>query len=298
MKELIGKVSAVFKKAFGRTPLKLRIDDILGEALELNRYTDIVNLKEETGDLLSSALMLCHEAGWDPEELVNATLTKIERRAAQYASLGRKKKVAIVGGAFNPPHVGHIGVAKVCLDAVNVFDEVWLMPCFKHMFGKKMADYEHRLEMCRLATESDLRIRVSDFERDLAGESYYLVQRLLDFYHDEYDFSLVIGLDNANSFTQWVNSEHLERLIRFVVVQRQGEKLDSSVDWYRKTPHIFIPNEGVIPNISSTKIRDWIKQRGDGQVPAIIGSDLLGNFLPARVVSYIRENGLYEWRDW
>lgn len=295
MKAIVSKVSAVFKKAFGRTPLKLRVQDILGEALELNRFTDIVNLREETGDLLASVLMLCDEAGWNPEELIESTLIKIERRSAQYSSLGRKVKVAVVGGAFDPPHKGHIGVAQIVLNATNAFDEVWLMPCFKHMYGKKMSPYEDRLAMCREAAKTDLRIRVSDFERDLSGESYHLVQKLVDIYHDEYEFSLVIGLDNANSFEKWVNSEHLERLVRFVVVQRQGEEINNTITWYRKEPHIFIPNEGVIPEISSTLVKQWIKLAMDGNA---LYFKRLREYVPNSVIGYIGDKELYGWRKY
>ena len=78
IKSLINKNSDLFKKAFSRTSLKDGLDDILNEALELSRYTDFNNLKEELGDLLCSVLARIEELGLDPVDLVNATHEKIE----------------------------------------------------------------------------------------------------------------------------------------------------------------------------------------------------------------------------
>ena len=106
------KIAEKFTMAFGRTPIKQRLEDILGEAIELSRFVDIPNLKEEAGDLLCSTIQLCNECGWNADELIDATLTKIDRRKEQYKSLGRKTKIAALGGAFNPITLGHIEVAR------------------------------------------------------------------------------------------------------------------------------------------------------------------------------------------
>lgn len=72
-----------------------------------------------------------------------------------------------------------------------------------------------------------------EIRHDLAGETYHFVNRLKndpDF--ENYDFSFIIGLDNANSFHSWVNADQLERMIRFVVAPRQGEVRDDRVNWW------------------------------------------------------------------
>ena len=109
-------ISKVFKKAFGRTPLVERLNDISRETSELTRFLDLENLQEEGGDLLCSVLQLFSENRWDTEQVIEKTLTKIKRRQRQYGTLGRKTKVAILGGAFDPPHLGHIQVAQAVLN--------------------------------------------------------------------------------------------------------------------------------------------------------------------------------------
>ena len=57
--------------------------------------------------------------------------------------------VALLGGSFNPPHVGHL-LAAHYVRATQGVDEVWLMPAYHHPFGKALADFEHRAAMCEL----------------------------------------------------------------------------------------------------------------------------------------------------
>jgi len=288
------RVESCFLSAFGRTPLRARLEDIERECQELLKYTDLKNLKEETGDLLASLLQLCNENGWEADHLVLDTILKIHRREKQYHSLGRKHKIALLGGAFDPPTIGHIKLAQFVLNASRTFDEAWLVPCFKHLYNKEMVDSGLRYEMCELAAEADGRIKVFDYEirNKLGGETYNFVNRLLeeDFAKDKYDFSYIIGLDNANSFHNWVNFEDLERRIRFVVVSRKGIKRDESVDWYLKPPHIFLAAEEEIPEISSTIIRNAIRSNHDD------GNGLLSFFekyLDLKVYEYIKKNRLY-----
>lgn len=291
------KVNSVFESNFSRTPLRQRLEDIFKESCELYRYTDMRNLKEETGDVLASVIQLCNENGWDISELINDTLAKIERRQSQYKALGRKKEIALLCGAFNPITVGHIKLAQFVLDSSRTFDEVWVNPCYKHMYNKDMVSPEHRLEMCKLAVKADGRIKIFDYEikHKLGGETYHFVKRLLEesFAKDEYNFSYIIGLDNANTFDKWVNYQDLERMIRFVVVSRKGVIRNDKVDWYLKQPHIFLQAENEIPEISSTDIRTlFINYYGTGCYDGV--KNQIIRYLNKDVFEYIVNNNLYK----
>ena len=215
-------------------------------------------------------------------------------RAVLAGVLGRKTTVAILGGAFNPVTLDHIRVAQFVLNTSRTFDEVWLMPCFSHLYHKELVSAEQRLEMCRIAAKKDGRIRVSDYEikHELSGETYQLVKRLQsdpELLSDRFDFSLIIGMDNANTFDKWVNYENLERMIRFVVVPRVGVLRDSKVNWYLKPPHIYLADtDKVIGDGSSTKVREAFKKG--------LGWDT-ENLLDQGVYQYIKDHDLYEEKD-
>ena len=287
MNKIQTDVNKVFVDNFGYTPFKERMTDIQNQYLRLLKWTDVKNIKENSGNLLSSLIQLCTESDWDIEDVINNTLQTINGRSEQYKTLGRKINVAILGGAFNPIHNGHIQLAQFVLDSTNTFDEVWLMPAYNHMYNKDMVDSEKRLEMCKIACKIDHRIKTFDFEikHKLRGETYYFIKKLKEEKKllDKYNFALIIGLDNANSFDKWVNYEELEKVAQFIVVPRKGIKRDYDVDWYLQKPHIFINSETPILDISSTEIRNMIKENNNN----------IFNFLDNNIFNYIKTNNLY-----
>lgn len=299
-KEIQNLIDKTFRKHFGYTPITERLDDIQSECLELMKWSDINNLKEEVGHLLSSTLQLCNENGFDPEELVRNTLKTIDGRAEQYKSLGRKINVAILGLAGNPIHLGHIQLAQFVLNVSKKIDEVWLMPSYDHMQKNNMVSAEHRFEMCKIAAKVDKRIKVFDYEIDnkLGGETYYLFKKLKDeknitiegntYSVDKFRFYMIIGIDNANKFHTWVNFEELEKLAKFIVVPRKGVDRDYSVNWYTQKPHIFLNNETPIIDVSSTEIRRLLNK------PIEIQAHEISKYLDENVWKYIIENNLYK----
>ena len=286
-KDLQKKIDEKFKDNFGYTPLNERLKDIQNEFFELMKWQDVQNLKEETGDLLSSLIELCSESGWNYEELILNTLNKIDKRADQYKTLGRKTRVAILGLAANPPHNGHIQLAQFVLNASGEFDEVWLMPNYASIMNKEMVGPEHRLRMCEIAAKVDNRIKVFDYEisNKLKGETYYFFKKLKEEteLNEKYQFAMIIGLDNANSFDKWVNFQELERLARFIVVPRPGVVRDTNVDWYLQKPHIFLNRENSIMEVSSTLVRIALTNKS---------TEVL-NYIDKNVYNYIIENKLY-----
>jgi nicotinate-nucleotide adenylyltransferase len=242
-------------------------------------------MKDETSDLLGTLFQWINEAGYDVEELVKMNIEKINSRSL-YRQLGRKVSVALIGGAFDPVHDGHIALAKYLLNETESFDEVWLVPCYSHLYGKQMAPAKLRLDMCRIAARIDKRIKVCDYEivNKLAGETYYFLNKFLeeDFAKNEYRFSYCIGLDNANTFHKWKNFEYLEKLLSFIVVSRQGEKPLPDVDWYRKGPHMFFDAGDMIPELSSTDIRNKI------------GQEETTDLLPDEIYNLIVKHRLYK----
>jgi len=292
--DIQNSVARQFREMFGRTSLTARQKDILNEAIEVSRFTDIKNLRSELGQLLCSVLTGINECGWNSEELINETLALIKSRATQYKTLARKKKIALLGGAFDPITNGHIEVAQFVLNASGEFDEIWITPCWKHMNNKKMEPALRRLEMCELASAVDGRIKVFPYEIDykFSGETFNLINRLIDSeYADTHNFSMIIGQDNANTFDKWYNYKELEKLIRFVVVPRTGIDVDFKSRWYLNHPHIYLNPDKPIMEISSTKIREYLSITH----PDISQEDrtLLLQYINPDVLEYILTNKLY-----
>jgi nicotinate-nucleotide adenylyltransferase len=182
-------------------------------------------------------------------------------------------RVALYGGSFNPPHVGHQMVALYVLETAPV-DQVWLLPAYEHALGKPLAPFEDRLAMCRLAAGAlGPRAIVSDIERALGGPSRTLltVRRLREL-HPEHELSLVIGADLLAEVATWFGGAELQASVRFIVVGRGG------------TDGLAADAAGPVkmPAVSSTAVRD-----------AIAAGRPVEGLVPRTVLDYIYRQGLY-----
>ncbi len=168
-------------------------------------------------------------------------------------------RIAVYGGSFNPPHVGHAMVAS-WLRWTERVDEVWLVPAFSHAFGKDLAPYAARVAWCRaLADAIGPSVRVSEVESRLPVPSYTLNTLLaLRGEHPEHHLRLVLGADAVAEAARWYRFDEIQREFAPLVVGRGG----------------WPPVDGapVFPPVSSSEIRDRLR-RGlpvDHLVPAAV----------------------------
>lgn len=181
------------------------------------------------------------------------------------------KTVAFFGGSFNPPHVGHVLAVAYALSTAPI-DEVLVVPVYRHPFAKALVDYEHRRAMCELALGWLPGVRVSDVERELGGESRTLrtLQHLRDT-HPRWRLRLLFGADVLADAAKWYRFDEVVALAPPVVLGRAGFAVEGAP-------------EPVLPEVSSSEVRAEL-ERG--------GADRLSSKVPARVLAYVREHGLY-----
>jgi nicotinate-nucleotide adenylyltransferase len=175
------------------------------------------------------------------------------------------KRVALFGGAFDPVTDGHIQVAEYVAGDCDV-DEVWLMPCYVSYSGKKMASGEHRLNMCRLATKHNDKIKVYgvEIEKRLSCESH-MVMDIIRKENKDTTFSFVIGSDNVYNMTK-MKQDPLDPL-NFIVIPRKGfgdisdtKILSDIIDTLNEKGHHFRLMRDYRQNdISSTNVKKNMK---------------------------------------
>ncbi len=174
-----------------------------------------------------------------------------------------KKHIALFGGSFNPPHIGHVAICEWLLQNKQV-DKVWVVPCFEHPFGKDLAPFEDRYQMCQLAfAKFGDQIIISKVEQELGGTSHTLrtIQHLQQMYPD-YEFSLITGGDIHQETKDWHEFEEIKKLVSIISIPRGKDSM--------------------IPDVSSTEIREEIKNE----------KDLKGLVLP-EVEQYLKKENLY-----
>lgn len=179
-------------------------------------------------------------------------------------------RVAIYGGAFDPPHMAHLFTVTYLLTRDDV-DQVWLMPTARHVFGKKMTPFDARIAMLRAALGGfdPARVRIIDVERDRPGQSrtYDTLDQLSES-HTDHTFMLVVGADNLTESHRWHRFDELVERWPLIAMGRPGHEAAlarfGDEPWCLRGP--------TLPDISSTAIRDAMRGAGEStlSVPAVI----------------------------
>ncbi|MBN2798016.1 MAG: nicotinate-nicotinamide nucleotide adenylyltransferase [Deltaproteobacteria bacterium] len=174
-------------------------------------------------------------------------------------------RVAVYGGSFNPPHVGHAMVAA-WLSWADQVDEVWLTPTFSHAFGKELAPFADRVAMCEaLAAAVGPWVRVCPIEAALPSPSYTIdTLEALSLRHPEHLFRLVVGADVLPQTAKWRAWARIEAGYRPIAVGRVG--------------YPEVPDAPSFPGVSSTEARDRMR----AGLP-------VGHLLPAGVARIARD---------
>jgi nicotinate-nucleotide adenylyltransferase len=183
-------------------------------------------------------------------------------------------KIAIIGGTFDPIHIGHL---QVISEVAKRFEKVIVIPTGNPWLKEHtpIASGEQRVAMVQIAVNSlnlDEKVQVSAIEVKRPGPSYAIdtVNELSKIYPD-CQFTLVLGSDAATNLSKWHRSEELQKLVDLLVVKRAG--VDSSS---------FDEIEISAPDLSSTQIRDKVANSAD-----------ISELVIPTVASFIREHHLY-----
>ncbi len=191
----------------------------------------------------------------------------------------RKEIVGILGGSFNPVHMGHMMLASYLVQWGFV-DKVWmtLSPRNPLKDARDLIPDLKRLAMITIATKNTERIETCDIELSMPRPSYTI--NTLDLLAKRYPkrtFKLIIGSDNWRLFDQWREHERILDEYGVIVYPRQGYPVESRyVDGLEVV-------EAPMVNLSSTFIRDAIMRGKDMTL-----------FMPPGVSKYIKDNKLYQ----
>lgn len=172
------------------------------------------------------------------------------RQMASELTGDTRHRIGILGGTFNPPHLGHLLMAEQVGHQLEL-DEVWFMPTAKppHAPGKTTIASQHRLQMLHLAIQGNPLFKIQPYEINRGGTNY-TVDTMYHFTQEypESDFYFIIGGDSANDLHQWHKIEELANLVQFVGVRRPNQAIYQG-------PYPIIWVDSPLVDLSSTEIR-------------------------------------------
>jgi nicotinate-nucleotide adenylyltransferase len=135
------------------------------------------------------------------------------------------RRVGLLGGTFDPVHIGHLRVAEEAVEALSL-DTFLFIPAATppHKPDRRIESFEDRLRMLQLAVADHPCFQVSDIEQRLSGKSYSVVtlRELRKEYPEGTEFFFLVGLDAFWELDTWYEYRDLFRLASLVVLRRPG----------------------------------------------------------------------------
>ena len=187
-------------------------------------------------------------------------------------------KIGLYFGSFNPVHTGHLIIANHILNETTL-ERIWFVVSPQNPFKANatlLNEYD-RLHLLKIATEDDIRIKVSDIEFSLPRPSYTSITlaHLQEKYPD-YSFSIIMGSDSFQNLKKWKNAEMIIAQYNIYVYTRPGFPVVNSLG-----KSVIIPDAPLL-DISSTRIREYVRNKKS-----------ISFLVPEKVKDEIEKNGYY-----
>lgn len=190
-----------------------------------------------------------------------------------------KRKVGILGGSFDPPHVGHVAMARTARDTLGL-ERVLLMPAPQppHKDPGDLCSWEDRLRMAQLAVDRIAGLEVSRHESDSPGLSFTIdsLERYRKSCDDDVYF--ILGADSLRDLPSWREPEAILGMVTIVVFPRMGIEPVCTVQGEAS----IVVFESPVIDVSSSDIRR--KRRAGESVESLV---------PEAVLEYILDHSLY-----
>jgi nicotinate-nucleotide adenylyltransferase len=201
---------------------------------------------------------------------------------------GKRKRLGIFGGTFDPPHVGHLILAMEAYDQLHLDRVLWVLePNPPHKAGKKLTPIDIRIEMVLAAIDEDEKFELSRVDIDRPGPHFVVdTMRLLRQQYPEEDLVFLMGGDSLRNLPTWLEPESfIQACDRLGVMRRPGEVINMR-DIEERLPGISQKIEFIdapLLEISSNQIRSLVSQKKPYRY-----------YLPIDVFQIIKAENLYQ----
>ena len=193
----------------------------------------------------------------------------------------RRRRIGILGGTFNPVHLGHLLMAQDAMEQVGL-ERVKFIPSATppHKAVESLASERDRLHMIRLAIRGNNRFEVDDVEVQRGGRSYS-VDTLTELRRREprADFYFIIGADSLRELHLWREVERVVTLCTFVTVPRPG----------------FDPKPVVDPRLDAATRRRLRQHVLHGHSCDIASREIRARVASGRPIRYLIPDAVYQY---
>ena len=190
------------------------------------------------------------------------------------------KRVGFFGGTFDPPHLGHLALAKLAIEKAEL-DKLFLCPAYSAPLRTEPALFSavDRLRMIEEICKLDQKMDVWDEEIKLE-RSQFTFDTIVEFKKNfpDHQIFLLLGADQSSRLDQWYKPQDLSKLVHYLVFARNAEEMPAS----RLKNMVVTFMENDLIDISSTDIRDKLRNQ--------VFPDKL---FPIEVANYLKQKNLF-----
>lgn len=212
-------------------------------------------------------------------------------RATGRRSEVKGMRIGLMGGAFDPPHLGHLIVAEASLGGGGL-DEVWFLPSARppHKVASELASWEDRLKMIGLAISGNRNFRLEPIEASLPAPNFsFQTLAALKARNPEHEFFLILGEDSLADLPHWRNPREVLQQVGILVYPRMETRPGVDARKAQKGLEECYPEANIswingVPNIG-------IASR-DLREKCLLGQSIRYQVSPA-VEEFIRQKHLY-----
>ena len=209
-------------------------------------------------------------------------------------------QLLLFGGSFDPPHLAHLAIARLCLQVFPISPLIFLPSVSSIRHKNQLSDFEHRKELLIRLIGEEPRMAISDLE---CRENFHYTAQTLAYLRKEYASEIywICGFDSFASLELWEDWQTILNTTKFIVFSRNGQSLASlPMSQLKKHLHNLLAADiedfvsqpapriyelaNFAENCSSSSLRTQLRT-GNHQ--------LLETWLRPSQISYIRQHGLY-----
>ena len=186
--------------------------------------------------------------------------------------------IGVYVGSFNPPHKGHIKITNYLLN--KVLDKIIIIPTGNYWNKNNLISLNDRINMLKYYENEKI---IIDTENNNYEYTYLILENISKTYKKE-DLNLILGADNIINFDKWKNYQELLDY-NLIIINRDNIDIDYYLKKLKKIDKYIILNDLPQIEISSTMIRNYIKENNYESLKTLIDENVL---------QYIKKNNLYK----
>ena len=166
-------------------------------------------------------------------------------------------KVGLLGGTFDPPHKGHLGISKIALKKLKLNKVIWLITKQNPFKSKPYFSIKKRYQLSKKILKNEKKIQIKYLENRVKSQNIYNLLNYLKKREKNIKFYFLMGMDNLINFHKWHKWKKICQLAKIVIFPRKDYSI-KSLNYFisikmKKKKFIYINSKKF--NISSSNIK-------------------------------------------